>query len=400
MMRGVVIGIGLLLTTLACSEERTLAEGSDDDPTSAAASEEEGEPEQLCGNGVIDPGEDCEPLVDFYVCDECSSDCRFDPVPANEWALELGPVTGVLTGDVLRVGPAGTVYVLDREMLLAVSSAGAIELELGEAQHGFASIEDLAVGTLEDVALLGTIGGTRGLRHMWAEGSFDDHILVEPKPESPRGQIAITEHGITMLDPGQFARSFAFDGTPTWESAEAWEALDNVEGRLVFVNRSHDVEFLAGDGSDVLRWEGVPGVYDGRVASTVAIMIGGSQSTGSGDAVLFATSLWTGERSSHVLAVSLQYGFEVGPYARGLDATPSGWPLGYWEVCNTTTEVFPGCAGYTEEGLGGPEDSYAVPLHVCDAPQVLRIGPDGGVFMITESPAADTWQLVRRTTLR
>jgi hypothetical protein len=386
--------------TFACSDDLTAVEGSEGGSTSTPGETGDGdgdpEPQSECGNGIVEPGEDCEP-ADSY-CDECSDDCRFDPMPANEWSVAR-ELWFDLDSESIAIAPSGLVYSRGVTMdgdpwLLAVTPDGGVTLELGPAEHGFGEIESFAVGPADDVALIGGTGSGQRIRRMLADGSFEAPIAAQwgfyP------GVVALTEHGIAMLADGGYVQSYAFDGTPTWVSDDAWSAIGNVDGRLVLIDVSNRVvEFVAGDGTDARRWEELwyPSFSNLRVASSSPVLVGAGGDGGS--AVVSVLSLWTGEYLEESLASGLD-GLEAGPQAFALDATADAWPIARWSVCYAAGPI--GCSDEST-GVGGPGDPNAIEVHDCDYTRSLRIGPDGGVYLLSFPPDG-IGQLVRRQTLR
>jgi hypothetical protein len=56
-----------------------------------------------------------------------------------------------------------------------------------------------------------------------------------------------------------------------------------------------------------------------------------------------------------------------------------------------------GCGDW-DSGVGVSDMLHAIETHTCDFQESLRVGPDGGVFMISRGLGGGA-RLVRRTTL-
>jgi hypothetical protein len=389
----------MVLLLSACNERAVTADSLDDetstDNETTGDGDGDGDFEATCGNGIVEPGEDCEP---DGACDECSDDCRFDPLPTNEWAIARD-MWFDQDDESIEIGPSGIVHSrgLTSELaprLLTVTPDGVVMHDFGPAEHDFVGIEDIAVGPADDLALLGSTTDGPHVRHMLADGTFEAPIPVSA--DGSPAFVALTEHGISRLV-GGYVHTHAFDGTLSWVSDEPWSSLDNVDGRLVVTDPANDlVEFVAGDGTDPRRWEDSLGLtFNGeiRVASSAPVLIG---AIGAGGAVYVGVlSLWTGEGVEDVIASGLD-GLETPAWSNPLDATSDGWPIVRWSVCETAGVI--GCS-VESSGVGGPDDPNVVDVHDCDLTRSLRVGPDGGVYLLTWSPDEQTWQLARRMTL-
>ena len=390
-------------TTSATSTETTSSDTSlESESGEHSDTTETGADEDRCGDGVLDPDEDCEPLGS--PCDTCTPDCRHDPLPANEWSVELELVDLhahdsdehwhlIATGPAQRLAVRGST--IDGEPRLYMFTLAGEQLTVARAaEHGFDTMLDHAIGVDGDVALLGLVNETRYIRHMLTDGSFDDAIEVSPAPD----QVAITTHGFVHLTAGGSAHAISFAGEPLWTRPGPYEQLGNADDRIVLHSLEWQVELVAGDGTEALVWDW--GFYPlpeySRLASNAAFMLAGIGTDGQADAYANVLNLWTGEQTETLLVtspVSLHYH----PVATALDARADGWPLLAWGRCVDALSP-DGCTASWETGVGGPENLDAVDLHRCDLLRSTRIGADGGVFVITEQLDGSA-ALVRRATL-
>lgn len=403
---GLVLVVG---SVLGCGGELVLAEGSSssegDDGIGTGTSTTVGETDtgevELCGNGVLDPGEDCEPSD--AGCDVCTDDCRADPLPANEWSLVLGQPGVTLESLALATSVGGRLVVgastADQQAWVFVAASGGELLgSYGPSEHGFDAIVDHALAENSDVALLGRVGETTRVRRLLAEGAFEPAIEWLADPVAP-DQVAITSLGFVSLGPDGPAQALDFAGQPMWTRPGPYTFAGNVEDRVVLYG-AEMIEFVAADGSEALTWpwgEGVaysPYESAARVASVPALLLRGKVVR---DTInVWSLDLWTGEQHTATVLSGAPFGLEFMPGASALDARSDGWPLLSWYHCAGEGSAM-GCLEGTAWGVGAPDDRRAIEAHDCDVVSTTRIGPDGGVFMLSVLPDGTTL-LVRRTT--
>jgi hypothetical protein len=136
------------------------------------------------------------------------------------------------------------------------------------------------------------------------------------------------------------------------------------------------------------------GVFSSRISSTGPYLVDGYADY-YGIALARTFELWTGSSMSVEVAAGLE-GLEVLPSAVGLDTTSAGWPVIDWSVCESGGAM--GCA-QRSDGIGGPGEPNLIERHACDRVETLSIGPDGGVYLVSEDPESGGERLERRHTI-
>ena len=378
--------------------------------TTAAETEDTGEPEDedLCGNGVIDPGEACEPTDGW--CDTCTWDCQDDPLPANEWTLALegferdGYDTGSEDSEswrILAMGPSPLlavrgVTVEGEARIVRVSPEGELLSDHGPAEHGFDTILAHAISEDGELAILGRVGEGALVRRQLVDGTYEPALELSDDAALPE-RVAITSAGFALLSVEGEAYGIGFDGAPLWTRPGPYGSLYNMADRLMLQGDEFVVEFFAGDGSDALIWDW-PHVWFGEYtqpSSTRAQLNGVYANSSYGELYVQTLDLWTGELVTDLVATG-EEGLEVGPGGTPYDATADGRPLFGWSVCVGQPSAM-GC-GLSESGVGVPEAMGVVETHICDLRQSLTVGAEGGVFVVSRTLEGGL-ELSRRTSL-
>lgn len=364
--------------------------------TSGLSSTTDPMPEELCGNGVIDPGEECDDGGGG--CDACTEQCTLPVEPAVEWSVALAPIVEVFDVDVTQQGRAWVLgetaegaHVLQR--IEGAALAGSVDLAaLGVAEVLAFHVNGAAVDGVEVGVLAELTDASLVALRIGVDGLVGEPVSVAKEGLGLSPSVAVHSLGVTVGG-SDGARTLSPTGELVATIEGSARAIDALGDRLVFTGSR--VVLVGPDGSDRVETMCVGDYLTTAGTHVVEYFI---DLTGGGVS-MYSCELATGEQHGGVVASGGNGSLEAGPLAEVQDAAANGNPLGYWRLCPFMADDPLDCGDAWEAGFGGPGDPHVVELDDCDMPQQARVGLDRGVLMLRRDRTTGAVSLVRRATL-
>jgi len=347
-------------------------------------------PASRCGDGVLDPGEECD---DGRRGCACSETCTLTVDPELEWSVPLAPIVEVLEFDLTQQQRAWVVGATEEQaiVLMRIEPTGETESIDLTALAGLEIVVAFHVnGVSGEVGVFGELAdNTSKLVRAGSDGPIGEPLTLDA--DSTSRKMAITSVGVTFAE-YQDVTTLAWTGEllAKFVSAGQIHFMDALGDRLVIGGL---VMLADPDGGNLVETT----CWGDRLATTGTHVLIDSWNLHYEEATMASCELVTGAVVSEVIALGTP-GFEVGPRTDVVDAAPNGNPLGEWSVCTGEGSVM-GCTVPRVTGFGGPGDPEVIALDLCDEPRFSRLASDRAIYMIRHDRTTGAPSLVRRGTL-